>query len=110
MGRHRFRHPPDSRAARADGPTKDDESRHVPLVPALADVLREWQKHCPVSSAATFPPVGSIHKLAAVLGHRSTEVTMRYGHLVPGEYTEAERALVDLDLSPAKVLPLQKRR
>ena len=35
----------------ADGPTKDDESRHVPLVPALADVLREWQKHCPVSSA-----------------------------------------------------------
>ena len=28
---------------------------------------------------------GSLHKLAAVLGHGSTEVTMRYGHLVPGE-------------------------
>ncbi len=53
---------------------------------------------------------GSLHKLAAVLGHSSTEVTMRYRHLVPGEYTEAERALVDLDLQPARVLPIRKRR
>ncbi len=53
---------------------------------------------------------GSLHKLAAVLGHSSTEVTQRYGHLVPGEYTQAERALVDLDLRPARVLPMRKRR
>jgi hypothetical protein len=53
---------------------------------------------------------GSLHKLAAVLGHSSTEVTQRYGHLVPGEYTKAERALVDLDLRPARVLPMRKRR
>lgn len=138
-----------------DGPTKDDESRHVPLVDALAEVLREWREHCPVGSELLFPPNsshgrhvhedtinaalrvalkaaglpvalttyqcgrhtfgaqwvingGSLHKLAAVLGHSSTEVTMRYGHLVPGEYTEAERALVDLDLRAAKVLPLRK--
>jgi len=51
---------------------------------------------------------GSLHKLSAVLGHSSTEVTKRYGHLVPGEYTETERALVDLDLGPAQVLQLQK--
>ena len=52
---------------------------------------------------------GSLHKLAAVLGHSSTEVTQRYGHLVPGEYTLAERALVDLDLRPAQVFPMRKR-
>ncbi len=51
---------------------------------------------------------GSLHKLAAVLGHSSTEVTVRYGHLVPGEYSPAERALVDLDLHPAQVLPMRK--
>jgi hypothetical protein len=28
---------------------------------------------------------------------------------VPGEFTEEERALVDLDLRPAKVLPMRKR-
>ena len=52
---------------------------------------------------------GSLHKLYAVLGHSSTEVTQRYGHLVPGEYTETtERVLVNLDLGPAQVLQLQK--
>jgi integrase len=137
------------------GPTKDSDSRHVPLVPALAEVLHEWREHCPIGSAIVFPSTGttgryvnedtfrnalrvalraaglaeslttyettrhtfgaqwvinggSLHKLSAVLGHSSTEVTMRYGHLVPGEYTQAERALVDLDLQPARVLPLQQ--
>jgi integrase len=52
---------------------------------------------------------GSLHKLAEVLGHTSTEVTQRYAHLVPGSFTEEERALVDLDLQPAKVVPMPSR-
>jgi hypothetical protein len=28
--------------------------------------------------------------------------------VVPGEFTETERSLVDLDLAPAKVLPMRK--
>ncbi len=36
---------------------------------------------------------GSLVKLAATLGHSNTEVTARYGHLVPGEFSDAARAL-----------------
>ena len=66
-----------------------------------ADVLREWQKHCPVGSAATFPSVG---KNGLHVHEDTINAALRFA------LKEAERALVDLDLSPAKVLPLQKRR
>jgi integrase len=49
---------------------------------------------------------GSLHKLAAILGHSTTEVTRRYAHLEPGAFTERERALVDVSLAPTKILPL----
>ena len=39
----------------------------------------------------------------------STAVTLRYGHLVRGQFTEQERALVDVQLGEAKVLPLRPR-
>lgn len=142
------------------GPTKDGESRFIPLVPALELVMKEWRAHVPLNEHRVFPPItergpseryhylhedtfnaalelalaeaglpreltyyqtgrhtfgaqwvingGSLVKLAAVLGHSSTEVTKRYGHLVPGEFTEAERSLVDLSLEPTKVIPLKK--
>lgn len=139
----------------AEGPTKDDESRYVPIPPALAAALKEWRKQCPLGSklvfpssgpngryvdedafrrvltdaleAAKLPPLtvyqatrhsfgaqwvkngGSLVKLAATLGHSNTEVTARYSHLVPGEFSDADRALVDLDLEPAGVLPLPAR-
>jgi hypothetical protein len=44
-----------------------------------------------------------------ILGHSSAEVTMRYGHLVRGQFTEEERALADVQLKGAKVLPLRER-
>ena len=53
---------------------------------------------------------GSLEKLLVILGHSSSEVTMRYGHLVRGHFTEQERALADVQLQDAKVLPLRGRR
>ena len=141
----------------AGGPTKNGETRHVPLAATLAEVLTEWQTHRKLGEEMVFPCLGhhgnviseekintalrtalaaaemplslttyqctrhtfgaqwvinggSLHKLADVLGHSTTEVTRRYAHLVPGEFTETERALVDVDLQPAKVIPLQARR
>jgi integrase len=41
---------------------------------------------------------GSLEKLRVILGHSSTEVTLRYAHLVPGQFTEAERGLVGVEL------------
>ena len=52
---------------------------------------------------------GSLMKLASILGHSATEVTLRYAHLQPGNFTEQERALVDVQLAPAKVLPMAGR-
>jgi integrase len=52
---------------------------------------------------------GSLMKLAAILGHSATEVTLRYAHLQPGNFTEQERALVDVQLAPAQVLPMGVR-
>jgi len=52
---------------------------------------------------------GSLENLRVILGHSSTQLTMRYGHLVRGQFTEQERALVDVQLHDAKVLPLRKR-
>ena len=43
-----------------------------------------------------------------ILGHNSTEVTLSYDHLVRDQFSDAERALVDLDLRPAQVLPMRK--
>jgi hypothetical protein len=52
----------------------------------------------------------SIEKLAAVLGHSSTEVTRRYAHLPPEHFGEASRQLLDVDLAHARadVVPLAK--
>jgi integrase len=52
---------------------------------------------------------GSLEKLRVILGHSSTEVTLRYGHLVRGQFTEQERALADVQLTDAKVIPLRGR-
>lgn len=49
---------------------------------------------------------GSLMKLAGILGHSATEVTLRYAHLQPGNFTEQERAHVDVNLAPAKVMPM----
>src|SRR5437868_10832820 len=51
---------------------------------------------------------GSLEKLRVILGHSSTEVTMRYGHLVRGQFSEQERALADVQLKDGKVLQLRK--
>jgi len=48
-------------------------------------------------------------KLASILGHSATEVTLRYAHLQPGNFTEQERALVDVELAPAKLMPMAGR-
>ena len=53
---------------------------------------------------------GSLMRLAAIMGHSTDEVTKRYAHLEPGNFTDAERALVDVDLAPAKVLPMAIRQ
>jgi hypothetical protein len=43
------------------------------------------------------------------LGHYTTEVTMRYGHLVQGQFSAMERALADVQFKPGKVFPLRGR-
>jgi site-specific recombinase XerD len=53
---------------------------------------------------------GSLERLRLILGHSSTEVTQRYGHLVRDQFSDAERAMVDVQLQPGKVLPLRGRR
>src|SRR5512133_3385124 len=40
----------------------------------------------------------SMEKLAAILGHSSTEVTKRYAHLRPGAFTDEDRAAFPLEL------------
>ena len=52
---------------------------------------------------------GSLEKLRVILGHSTTEVTLRYGHLVKGQFTQAERELADVQLLPGKVLTLRGR-
>jgi integrase len=53
---------------------------------------------------------GSTEKLRVILGHSSTSTTHRYGHLVRGQFSEAERTAVDVQLQPGKVLPLRGNR
>jgi hypothetical protein len=53
---------------------------------------------------------GSLEKLRVIFGHSTTEVTMRYGHLVKGQFSEAERTMVDVQLQPGKVLPIRGRK
>jgi integrase len=53
---------------------------------------------------------GSLERLRLILGHSSTEVTQRYGHLVRDQFSDAERAMVDVQLQPGKVLPLRASR
>ncbi len=53
---------------------------------------------------------GSLERLRVILGHSSTEVTLRYGHLVRDRFSDAERTVVDVQLQPGKVLPLRGRR
>lgn len=44
---------------------------------------------------------GSLETLREMMGHSSVTVTERYAHLVPGQYTDADRARVQVDLDPA---------
>ena len=53
---------------------------------------------------------GSLEKLRVILGHSSFEVTMRYGHLVRGQFSDAERSMADVQLKDGKVLPLPGKR
>jgi len=53
---------------------------------------------------------GSLAKLAEILGHSTTEVTLRYAHLAPGNFTDHERQLVDVQLHDAPILPLALKR
>jgi len=55
---------------------------------------------------------GSLMKLASILGHSATEVTLRYAHLAPGNFTEHKRGLVDVQLRDkvGVVSPLRKKR
>ena len=76
-------------------------------VDATAIPAMRWYEATRHSYASRYVQAGgSLMKLAAILGHSATEVTLRYAHLQPGNFTEAERALVDVQLSDAKVLPL----
>jgi hypothetical protein len=52
---------------------------------------------------------GSLMKLAQILGHSATQTSERYAHLQPGNFTEEERALVDVPLAESKVLPMERR-
>jgi len=45
---------------------------------------------------------GSLEKLRVILGHSTTEVTMRYGHLVQGQFSAMERARRTCSSSPAR--------
>lgn len=51
---------------------------------------------------------GSMEKLAAILGHSSTEVTRRYAHLRTDLFGDKERSLLSVDLGrgPGKVVSL----
>lgn len=51
---------------------------------------------------------GSLEKLRVILGHSTTEVTLRYAHMVPGQFTEGERDLVSASLWDADVIQLKK--
>ena len=51
---------------------------------------------------------GSLMKLSQILGHSVAETTLRYAHLQPGNFSTEERALVDVDLEPGKVLALHR--
>jgi site-specific recombinase XerD len=53
---------------------------------------------------------GSLAKLAEILGHSTSEVTLRYAHLAPGNFTEHERRLAHVQLHDAPVLPLPLKR
>jgi hypothetical protein len=44
---------------------------------------------------------GSLERLRLILGHSSTEVTQRYGHLVRDQFSEAERPMADVH-APAR--------
>ena len=49
-------------------------------------------------------------KLAGILGHSATEVTLRFAHLQPGNFTGHERSLVDVRLEPAEVFELRREK
>ena len=44
---------------------------------------------------------GTLETLREMMGHSSVTVTERYAHLVPGQYSEADRARVQVDVTPA---------
>jgi integrase len=83
----------------------DRVDAHVEPLPAM-----RWYEATRHSFASRYVQAGgSLMKVAAILGHSATEVTLRYAHLQPGNFTEQERALVDVQLAPAKILPVAGR-
>jgi len=46
---------------------------------------------------------GTLETLREMMGHSSVTMTERYAHLIPGRYTDADRARVQVD-APEKVL------
>jgi integrase len=52
---------------------------------------------------------GTLETLKEIMGHSSFNVTLRYAHLLPGAFSEADRRRVAFDLSPASgtLIPLR---
>jgi integrase len=43
---------------------------------------------------------GTLETLREMMGHSSVTVTERYAHLIPGNYSDADRARVQIELVP----------
>ena len=52
---------------------------------------------------------GTPEQLKEIMGHSTFNVTLRYAHLVPGAFSEADRSRITFDFSPAdgKVVALR---
>ena len=84
---------------------KERSEAHLLSLPAM-----RWYEATRHSFASRYVQAGgSLMKLAAILGHSAAETSIRYAHLQPGNFTDQERALVDVRLDAAKVVQLPSR-